>query len=90
MPVQRIPRYVRKFLKKILKQFIDFFIKILLLTEILKNTHPDHCDFANLVAATDRMKNIANILNEKVREAENVTKMIQITTSFTNECPVSF
>ncbi|KAH3763567.1 guanine nucleotide exchange factor [Pelomyxa schiedti] len=50
----------------------------LLLTDLIKHTWPDHPDFEQLKVVCGRVQAVATILNEKKREAETVTRMVQI------------
>ena len=50
----------------------------MLLNDLLKNTWSDHPDIKNLEKANDEIQKIATFLNEKKREAENMSKVTQI------------
>ena len=50
----------------------------LLLADLVKHTWNGHPDKSNLEKATEEIQRIATFLNEKKREAENMTKVYQI------------
>eukprot|EP01105_Mastigella_eilhardi_P019085 TRINITY_DN4474_c0_g1_i1.p1 TRINITY_DN4474_c0_g1~~TRINITY_DN4474_c0_g1_i1.p1 ORF type:complete len:1406 (-),score=376.29 TRINITY_DN4474_c0_g1_i1:102-4319(-) len=50
----------------------------LLLTELLKNTPEQHADYKDLVRANHEIKGIAEFVNAKKREAENLNQVIAI------------
>lgn len=52
----------------------------LLLEELLKHTWEEHPDYVNLYYATEKIKNIALTINEKIREAENIKRIAEIQT----------
>jgi hypothetical protein len=51
---------------------------VLLLEDLAKQTPEDHVDHTNLIDALARMKAIAKLINEKKREAESFTKLVEI------------
>eukprot|EP01114_Cavostelium_apophysatum_P013574 TRINITY_DN3318_c0_g1_i2.p1 TRINITY_DN3318_c0_g1~~TRINITY_DN3318_c0_g1_i2.p1 ORF type:complete len:1052 (+),score=404.56 TRINITY_DN3318_c0_g1_i2:1533-4688(+) len=50
----------------------------LLLEDLVKHTPPEHIDFNNLVNAFEKMKTIAESINEKKREAESVARVVEV------------
>jgi len=50
----------------------------LLLQELFKHTSKDHPDYANLAAATQKVQAVAEYMNDKKREAENIMKVSEI------------
>lgn len=51
---------------------------VLLLQDLVKHTDQSHLDYADLERALERMKLTANYINEKRREAENMSKVVEI------------
>ena len=51
---------------------------VLLLKELKKYTWPDHPEFPNLVRALSKAQEIATHVNEKIREIENMQKILDI------------
>ncbi len=49
-----------------------------MLTDILKHTWKDHPDYENLQKTTDKIQSIAAFINDKKREAENISKTLEI------------
>lgn len=60
----------------------------LLIKEIVKYTWPNHPDYEDLLAAMDKIKEIAHYVNEKAREAENLTKIYTIQSNITGKFDV--
>eukprot|EP01112_Ceratiomyxa_fruticulosa_P009029 TRINITY_DN234_c0_g3_i1.p1 TRINITY_DN234_c0_g3~~TRINITY_DN234_c0_g3_i1.p1 ORF type:complete len:784 (+),score=187.98 TRINITY_DN234_c0_g3_i1:333-2684(+) len=50
----------------------------LLLLDLVKHTTPDHPDYANLANAEKKVKSVAEHMNEKKREFENIMKVTEI------------
>eukprot|EP01111_Echinosteliopsis_oligospora_P009558 TRINITY_DN2823_c0_g1_i1.p1 TRINITY_DN2823_c0_g1~~TRINITY_DN2823_c0_g1_i1.p1 ORF type:complete len:446 (+),score=91.59 TRINITY_DN2823_c0_g1_i1:687-2024(+) len=50
----------------------------LLLQDLVKHTDKDHQDYQNLELAAKQIQEIAGYINTKSREAENITKVIEI------------
>lgn len=50
----------------------------LLLQDLVRHTTPDHPDYANLHAASQKVQAVAEYMNEKKREAENIMKVTEI------------
>jgi len=50
----------------------------LLLRELLKHTWSDHVDYADLEYSLKRMEDVANYLNDKKAEAENISKVNEV------------
>lgn len=63
---------------------------MLLLTDLLNNTWKDHIDYDNIVAALEKIKAVANLMNEKKREAEKSFKVFEIQNSLKGTFPVKF
>jgi len=57
----------------------------LLLKELIKNTWEDHPDFRMLVVASKKIEEVAIHINEKKREAENLTKALDVMSSLEGE-----
>jgi hypothetical protein len=57
----------------------------MLLQELLKLTHEDHPDFADLKTAVDLVSTVAMHINETVRRAENHAKVREVEALFSNE-----
>ncbi|ELR14853.1 RhoGEF domain containing protein [Acanthamoeba castellanii str. Neff] len=55
----------------------------LLLTDMMRHTWEDHPDYNNLKKATDKIQSIAAFINERKREAENVSKTLEISNKIT-------
>ena len=51
---------------------------VLLLVDLLKKTPEDHADFLDLKAAVEKTKEVADYVNEKKREAENLNKVVAV------------
>jgi hypothetical protein len=51
---------------------------------VLKYTWDDHSDFIPLQEALSKLKQIANTINEKIRESEYVNAVLQIQNRVTN------
>ena len=51
---------------------------VMLLGELLKNTPKNHVDYVNLEAAFIKTKEVADYVNEKKREAENLNQVVSI------------
>eukprot|EP00002_Diphylleia_rotans_P002280 TRINITY_DN1144_c0_g4_i3.p1 TRINITY_DN1144_c0_g4~~TRINITY_DN1144_c0_g4_i3.p1 ORF type:complete len:544 (+),score=111.42 TRINITY_DN1144_c0_g4_i3:60-1691(+) len=51
---------------------------VLLLQELYSNTEATHADYQGLVDASTKVKEIADIVNEKIREDENTRKFFSI------------
>jgi RhoGEF domain len=49
----------------------------LLLRDLLKRTWENHPDYKDLVEAREKIQGVGKMLNEKKREAENMTSLIQ-------------
>ena len=72
------------------KRFIDLLIMpvqrvpryVMLLQAVLQYTKPDHPDYSQLRKALEEAQNAANVINEKLREAENRSKVIAIAERF--------
>lgn len=50
----------------------------LLLADLVKHTWPDHKDYATLKQALGSMEEVANYINERKREAENLDKIWEL------------
>jgi hypothetical protein len=48
------------------------------LQDLLKHTRPGHPDFANLTKATQRMCDVAQMVDERNKQAELLNHMFQI------------
>eukprot|EP00824_Muranothrix_gubernata_P019025 TRINITY_DN38545_c0_g1_i1.p1 TRINITY_DN38545_c0_g1~~TRINITY_DN38545_c0_g1_i1.p1 ORF type:complete len:557 (-),score=134.50 TRINITY_DN38545_c0_g1_i1:67-1710(-) len=53
----------------------------LLLEDLVKNTPPEHGDFVNIVDSLEAIKQIADFVNERKREAENLMKVVEVKTN---------
>jgi hypothetical protein len=63
----------------------------MLLKDLAKHTWPEHPDYSALKNATEKMESIAADLNEKKREAENFSSLIELQNCIIgNKCPVIF
>lgn len=51
---------------------------VLLLEDFLKHTPPNHLDFENVDAALKKVKDVAMLINEKKRQAEEFSILIDI------------
>ena len=51
---------------------------VLLLADLLKNTPEDHLDYSDIKASVVKTKEIADYVNEKKREAENLNQVVAI------------
>jgi FYVE/RhoGEF/PH domain-containing protein 5/6 len=60
----------------------------LLLNELLKHTWTDHKDYANLKEAAGKIAEIASFINEKKREAENVSRTLEIANKLSGKLKV--
>ncbi|EGC36722.1 hypothetical protein DICPUDRAFT_46997 [Dictyostelium purpureum] len=58
---------------------------ILLLQDLLKNTKETHTDYNDLSIALKKMKDVAEYVNEKKREAENLNQVLNIQSSLTGK-----
>ncbi|KAM9963498.1 hypothetical protein ACTFIW_006729 [Dictyostelium discoideum] len=58
---------------------------ILLLQDLLKNTKESHPDHQDLSLALKKMKDVAEYVNEKKREAENLNQVLTIQSSLTGK-----
>jgi hypothetical protein len=50
----------------------------MLLSDLLKNTWPEHRDYKNIKQAVKTMREIASLVNEKKRESENIERVLAI------------
>lgn len=62
---------------------------MLLLQDLLKYTANTHADYAKLAVALKKMKNVADYVNERKREAENLTQVLAIQSKLTGKFEVS-
>jgi hypothetical protein len=51
---------------------------VLLLEVLVENTYMDHADYENLKLSLAKMKEVAEYVNEKKREAENINEVLTI------------
>ena len=51
---------------------------VMLLADLLKNTPDSHVDYNDLKAAHEKTKEVADYVNEKKREAENINQVVEI------------
>jgi len=58
----------------------------LLLQDLVRHTSSDHPDYANLAAAAQKVQAIAEYMNEKKREAENIMKVTEIQEMIEGDC----
>lgn len=58
----------------------------LLLQDLVNHTSTDHPDFANLALAAQKVQAVAEYMNEKKREAENIMKVTEIQEMIEGEC----
>jgi len=58
---------------------------LLLIAELLKYTDKSHVDHAGLTACLDKMKQIANDINQAIKQGENRQKILHIQDSFLNQ-----
>eukprot|EP01113_Clastostelium_recurvatum_P032068 TRINITY_DN4070_c0_g2_i7.p1 TRINITY_DN4070_c0_g2~~TRINITY_DN4070_c0_g2_i7.p1 ORF type:complete len:504 (+),score=185.83 TRINITY_DN4070_c0_g2_i7:192-1703(+) len=54
---------------------------VMLLADLLKNTPASHPDHANLTQALQRLKSVADFVNEAKRKAENAQKVMEVQNS---------
>lgn len=50
----------------------------MLVSDLLKHTESSHIDYDSLVAALDKIKQVADAINESKRKAEMEAKVVQI------------
>jgi len=50
----------------------------MLLSDLLKNTWPEHSDYKNIKQAVKTMREIASLVNEKKRESENIERVLEL------------
>jgi RhoGEF domain len=62
---------------------------VLLLQDLVKHTPPKHADHANLAKALKKMKDVADYVNERKREAENLTQVLAIQSKLTGKFEVN-
>eukprot|EP00007_Cunea_sp_BSH-02190019_P001933 CAMPEP_0174240512 /NCGR_PEP_ID=MMETSP0417-20130205/19112_1 /TAXON_ID=242541 /ORGANISM="Mayorella sp, Strain BSH-02190019" /LENGTH=805 /DNA_ID=CAMNT_0015319609 /DNA_START=29 /DNA_END=2443 /DNA_ORIENTATION=+ len=60
----------------------------LLLDNLLKYTPEDHPDYKDLSEAVTKVKDVANYVNEKAKEAENIQKVLNVRSQFQNQLDV--
>lgn len=60
----------------------------MLLEDLLKHTKPEHADYAALQQARDKMKEVADYVNDKKKEAENHTMLLSIQEKLTGKFEV--
>jgi RhoGEF domain len=60
----------------------------LLLSNLLKYTREDHPDHQALSEAVTKVKDVANYVNEKKKEAENIQKVLNVGLQFQNKLDV--
>jgi len=58
----------------------------LLLQDLVQHTSTDHPDYANLDLATQKVQAVAEYMNEKKREAENIMKVTEIQEMIEGDC----
>lgn len=58
----------------------------LLLQDLVRHTSADHPDYANLSFAVQKVQAVAEYMNEKKREAENIMKVTEIQEMIEGEC----
>eukprot|EP00026_Physarum_polycephalum_P000728 Phypoly_transcript_00729.p1 GENE.Phypoly_transcript_00729~~Phypoly_transcript_00729.p1 ORF type:complete len:1185 (+),score=285.31 Phypoly_transcript_00729:47-3601(+) len=58
---------------------------VLLLQDLLKYTTAKHADYAQLSKALQKMKDVADYVNERKREAENLTQVLAIQAKLTGK-----
>jgi hypothetical protein len=61
---------------------------VLLLQDLLKYTTPKHADYEGLSKALQKMKDVADYVNERKREAENLTQVLAIQGKLTGKFEV--
>lgn len=54
----------------------------LLLDDLVKHTEPNHPDYGELLSASEKMKNVANDINQAIKRGENAQKILNINNSF--------
>jgi len=57
----------------------------LLLADLVKNTLKSHPDYYNLVGALEKIKGVAEYINEEKRKAEQIEKILEIQESFSDK-----
>lgn len=62
----------------------------LLLTELIKHTWTDHMDYDNLKKSLEKIQQVASYMNERKREAETLSKMIEIQNRVTGDLVKNF
>eukprot|EP00999_Lentomonas_sp_LEN2_P000974 NODE_197_length_1930_cov_41.433167_g173_i0.p1 GENE.NODE_197_length_1930_cov_41.433167_g173_i0~~NODE_197_length_1930_cov_41.433167_g173_i0.p1 ORF type:complete len:615 (-),score=88.54 NODE_197_length_1930_cov_41.433167_g173_i0:86-1807(-) len=60
---------------------------IMLLERMFKSTHPLHPDFDTLEAALSKLRGIANYINKKNEEMDNLNKLQEIQSMMNGACP---
>ncbi|KAN0000392.1 hypothetical protein ACTFIZ_000822 [Dictyostelium cf. discoideum] len=63
---------------------------IMLIQDLIRNTHDDHPDYKPLTEALDKIKHITTIINEKKRDAEDAFAMLQIHQQVHGKVPNNF
>lgn len=58
----------------------------MLLQDLVRHTGTDHPDYANLDAAAQKVQAVAEYMNEKKREAENIMKVTEIQEMIEGDC----
>lgn len=77
MPIQRIPRYV--LLLSVWDQCLCVFVLLLtIFQDLVKHTEPDHSDYKNLQQAVSHITSIAEFVNHKKQEADNLGRLLII------------
>lgn len=51
---------------------------LLLLNALLKKTEPDHRDYANIQKAAKQVAQVADYIEKRARESENIARVIDI------------
>ena len=91
MPIQRIPRYIMLLTVRYL--FFSLFSFFLLfsffgLKDLLNHTDDDHRDKVNIQKAVGKVKEVADFVNESIKLAERVNKIVEIQTQLgCDVCP---
>jgi hypothetical protein len=58
----------------------------LLLQDLVRHTSSDHPDYANLASAAQKVQAVAEYMNDKKREAENIMKVTEIQEMIEGDC----
>lgn len=63
---------------------------ILLVSDLVKHTEGTHEDYDDLVAALDKLKQVADSINESKRRVENEQKVLEIQSQMSGDFDVRY